>query len=80
LRGAVIEELALGEDGSIFVNFTIRDAVAFENELELLNESRKMSAAEVGKREIVGKKEEKAWRVQLKISYYTFENSGVASR
>ncbi|MDR3224750.1 MAG: hypothetical protein LBT52_00440 [Clostridiales Family XIII bacterium] len=78
LRNAVIEELALGEDDGILVSFTVKDAVAFENELELLNESRKMSAAEVGKRESIGKGKDQTWRIQIKVSYYTFEKSGVA--
>jgi len=80
LKGATINELALGEDDGILVTFTAKDVSAFERELELLNESRKMSAAEVGKREGIGKGKNKTWKIQIKISYYTFENSGVTGQ
>ncbi|MDR0519051.1 MAG: hypothetical protein LBG82_03245 [Clostridiales Family XIII bacterium] len=76
LSGAPIKEMALGDDGSILVSFTTKDIASFESALAALNDSRMMSAAEVAPRARVsegkGKSKSKAWRIQLKLSYFTF--------
>jgi hypothetical protein len=72
LKGAAVDEIALGDDGGIIVSLRTKNIAALESGLEDLNNSRSMSAAEIGKRERVGNKKNREWKTQVKISYYSF--------
>jgi hypothetical protein len=72
LKGAAVDEIALGDDGGIIVSLRTKNIAALESGLEALNNSRMMSAAEIGKRERVGNKKNREWKTQVKISYYSF--------